>query len=414
MDYDEFDLNNGLHVILHQDNTAPVVTVSMMYHVGAKDEEEGKTGMAHFFEHLLFTGTKNIPRGTWNNLVSSRGGSGNADTTWDRTYYFQTFPSNQLALALWMEAERLKHPVIDQKAVATQNEVVKEEKKQRLDNAPYGKILYGITNEHVFDVHNYKRPPIGYIEDLDAASLEDFEAFKEKWYMPNNAVLTVAGDINKKEARKLIEKYFASIPSGKKIERVSKKEPVQKAIKRVKEYDANIQLPALLFNYKTAPMNHRDAIILDMISVVLGEGKSARLQKRLVDTNKIIELITFNRPLEEQSVFTLGGILANNTSLDEVDKILNEEVVLLQTTLVSDDELEKVKNKFQSQIISENSDLEGIAENLAASYLLYDNTNRINEILSIVNSVTKKDIKAIAKKYLTNNNNVVIEYLPKK
>ena len=265
-----------------------------------------------------------------------------------------------------------------------------------------------------FDVHNYKRPPIGYIEDLDAASLEDFEAFKEKWYMPNNAVLTVAGDINKKEARKLIEKYFASIPSGKKIERVSKKEPVQKAIKRVKEYDANIQLPALLFNYKTAPMNHRDAIILDMISVVLGEGKSARLQKRLVDTNKIIELITFNRPLEEQSVFTLGGILANNTSLDEVDKILNEEVVLLQTTLVSDDELEKVKNKFQSQIISENSDLEGIAENLAASYLLYDNTNRINEILSIVNSVTKKDIKAIAKKYLTNNNNVVIEYLPKK
>lgn len=412
--YDEFDLNNKLHVILHQDNTAPVVTVSMMYHIGSKDEEEGKTGMAHFFEHLLFTGTKNIPRDTWSDLVSSRGGKGNANTTWDRTYYYQTFPSNQLALALWMESERLKHPVIDQKAVDTQNEIVKEEKKQRLDNAPYGKILYGITYEHIFDTHTYKRPAIGYIKDLDAATLSDFEAFKEKWYVPSNAVLVIAGDFNKKEAKKLIEKYFGLIPSGKVQNRTPQKEPTQAHEKRVKEYDVNIQLPALLFNYKTAPMSHRDALVLDIISSVLGDGKSARLHKKMLgEDKKLIDLLVINRHLEDGSVFTVGGILSQDTSFDEVSTIMNQEISRLQNELVTDSELEKVRNKFQSQIVAENSDIEGIAENLATNYMLYDNTNRINELLSEVSSITKEEIRAVAKKYLNKNNNVIIEYLPK-
>lgn len=412
--YDEFDLENKLHVILHQDNTAPVITVSMMYHVGSKDEEKGKTGMAHFFEHLLFTGTKNIPRGTWSNLVSSRGGTGNADTTWDRTYYYQTFPSNQLALALWMESERLRHPVIDQKAVDTQNEVVKEEKKQRLDNAPYGKILYGITYKHIFDVHSYKRPVIGYIEDLDAATLNDFEAFKKQWYVPNNAVLVIAGDFNKKEAKKLVKKYFGSIPSGKVLDRTSQREPIQEHEKRVKEYDANIQLPALLYNYKTAPMSQRDAVVVDVIASILSDGKSSRLYKRLLgEDKKLIDLVAVNRHLEDGCVFTVGGILSGDTSFDEVSTILDQEITRLQNDLVSSSELEKVRNKFQSQIIAENFDIEGIAENLAANYMLYDNTNRINELLDTVSSITKEEIRTVAKKYLNKNNNVIIEYLPK-
>ena len=155
VEFEEYDLSNGMHVILHQDNSAPVVTVGVMYHVGAKDEVDGKTGMAHFYEHLLFTGTENIGRGEWNKIEAANGGTGNANTNWDRTYYYETFPSNNLQLGLWMESERLLHPIIDQKAVDTQNEVVKEEKRQRMDNAPYGKIIYGDVYSHIFDKHNY-------------------------------------------------------------------------------------------------------------------------------------------------------------------------------------------------------------------------------------------------------------------
>jgi zinc protease len=174
VEFEEYTLKNGMHVILHQDNTAPVVTVGVMYRVGAKDEEKGKTGMAHFFEHLLFEKTKNIGKGEWFKIVAANGGQNNANTDWDRTYYYETFPSNNLKLGLWMESERLLHPIIDQKGVDTQNEVIKEEKRTRMDNAAYGKFIYGDIYNHIFDKHNYGRPMIGYIKDLDASKLTDF------------------------------------------------------------------------------------------------------------------------------------------------------------------------------------------------------------------------------------------------
>lgn len=183
VEFTEYDLDNGLHVILHQDNTVPVATVGVMYHVGSKDESKGRTGFAHFFEHLLFEGTENIERGEWFNIVAANGGSNNANTTQDRTYYYETFPSNAIEIGLWMESERMLHPIINQIGVDTQNEVVKEEKRSRIDNAPYGKVAYATgINKHLFKKHPYKNSVIGTMDDLNAAQLDEFIAFFEKFY----------------------------------------------------------------------------------------------------------------------------------------------------------------------------------------------------------------------------------------
>ena len=246
--FEEYDLPNGLHVILHQDNSAPVVTTSVMYHVGAKDEAAGRTGFAHFFEHLLFEGTKNIKRGEWFKIVSSNGGSNNANTSPDRTYYYETFPSNNEQLGLWMEAERLRHPVINQIGVDTQREVVKEEKRLRMDNQPYGKLVDAILTT-LFKKHPYKGTVIGSIEDLNSAKLEEFNAFFKKYYIPNNATLVVAGDIKPEQTKKWINEYFGSIPKGTPITRNFPKEtPITQEFEET-VYDANIQIPAYIFAY---------------------------------------------------------------------------------------------------------------------------------------------------------------------
>lgn len=415
VEFEEYDLNNGMHVILHQDSSAPVVTVAVMYHVGSKDEETGKTGMAHFYEHLLFTGTKNIGRGEWNKIEAANGGTGNANTNWDRTYYYETFPSNNLQLGLWMESERLLHPIIDQKAVDTQNEVVKEEKRQRMDNAPYGKIIYGDVYNHIFDKHNYGRPMIGYIKDLDAATLAEFQDFYNKWYMPNNAVLVVAGDFEKASTKKMIKEYFEPIPARTLTKRVKVVEPERTQEKRVKEYDTNIQLPAILLAHKTPSMKERDSKILDVISTILSDGRSSRLYKKLVDDKKkALQVFSFARTLEDYSVYNIGAIPLGETSLDDLIKEMDEEIEKLQTELISDRDLQKVRNKFENQFVASNSSIEGVANSLARNYMLVGDTNQINKELEIINSITKEEIRDVAKKYLAKNRRVVIEYLPKK
>ncbi|WP_347173309.1 M16 family metallopeptidase [Polaribacter uvawellassae] len=413
VEFEEYTLKNGMHVILHQDNTAPVVTIGVMYHVGAKDEENGKTGMAHFFEHLLFEGTKNIGKGEFFKIVAANGGINNANTDWDRTYYFETFPSNNLKLGLWLESERLLHPVIDQKGVDTQNEVIKEEKRTRMDNAPYGKFIYGDIYNHIFDKHNYGRPMIGYIKDLDAAKLEDFKDFYKKWYMPNNAVLVVAGDFKTSETKELIKAYFEPIPKRTKPVREKIVEEERTTEKRVKEYDSNIQLPALILAHKTPSMSERDAKVLDVISTILSGGKSSRLYKKMVDTNKeALQVASFARPLEDYSVYSILAIPVGKTSLNTLQKSMDEEILKLQTELISDEDLQKVRNIFENSFVNANSSIEGIASTLARNYMLVGDTNYINKELGIINSITKEDVRRVAKKYLDKNKRVVIEYLP--
>ncbi len=410
--FEEYNLDNGLHVILHQDQTAPLVTTSVMYNVGGKDRTEGRTGFAHFFEHLLFEGTKNIERGEFMNIVSSRGGRLNANTSQDRTYYYEVLPSNQVELGLWLESERMLHPVIDKIGVDTQNEVVKEEKRLRVDNAPYGKFLTTVES-NLFKVHPYKDPNIGYMEDLDAATLEEFIEYKNKYYHPNNAVLVVAGDIDIDQIKTKIDEYFSPIPSGPKVERnFPAEEPIIEEI-RTTTTDDNIQIPAMITAYRTPGFAERDAYVLDMISTYLSGGKSSKLYKKMVDENKqALEVGAFNIGYMDYGMYVIYSLPVGETSLDVLVDEISSEVETLRSELISERDHQKLLNIFENNFVNANSSVEGIANSLARYYLLYGDTNLINDQINIYRSITREEIKAVADKYLKDNQRVVIDYLP--
>jgi len=410
--FEEYSLENGLHVILHQDNTAPVVTTSVMYHVGAKDENPERTGFAHFFEHLLFEGTKNIERGEWFKIVSSNGGTNNANTNDDRTYYYEIFPSNNLALGLWMESDRMLQPVINQIGIDIQNEVVKEEKRQRVDNQPYGNFLAEVK-KNMFDKHPYRWATIGSMDHLDAATLDEFIAFNKKFYVPNNAVLVVAGDFKKAEAKDLVQKYFGPIPRGADIARQSFDEtPITETRKAVYQ-DPNIQIPAIVTAYRTPAMTNRDTYVLDMISSVLSSGKSSRLFKKIVDDKKMaLQIGAFNFSQEDHGLYIIYGLPLDGNSLENLLKEMDVEVVKMQTELISETEYQKLQNKFENQFVNSNASVHGIANSLARYYMLYGDINLINNELSIYNSITREEIREVAKKYLNTNQRLELEYIP--
>ncbi|MEX0287651.1 MAG: M16 family metallopeptidase [Flavobacteriaceae bacterium] len=410
--YEEYDLDNGLHVILHQDNSAPVVTTAVMYHVGAKDENPEKTGFAHFFEHLLFEGTKNIERGEWFKIVSSNGGQNNANTTQDRTYYYETFPSNNLELGLWMESERLMHPIINKIGVDTQSEVVQEERRLRYDNAPYGRWREQMF-VNLFKKHPYRWQTIGSLEHLASASLEDFKEFNQKFYVPNNAVLVVAGDIDSVKTKKMIKDYFGPIPKGDPIERKTYAEdPITETI-NAKYHDSNIQIPAILMGYRTPAQTERDAYVLDMISTYLSDGKSSKLYKKLVDDQKqALQVFAFNGSQEDYGAYILGALPVGETSLQDIITEIDEEIVKIQTELISEKDHQKLLNKFENGFVNSNSSIAGIANSLARYYMLYDDTSLINNQIDIYRSITREEIKEVANKYLQANQRVELEYLP--
>ncbi len=414
VEFTEYDLDNGLHVILHQENSAPVVTTAVMYQVGAKDEEPGRTGFAHFFEHLLFEGTENIERGKWFDIVSANGGSNNANTTQDRTYYYETFPSNNLEIGLWMESERMLHPKIEQVGVDTQNEVVKEEKRQRIDNAPYGAIIYrtGI-DKHLFKKHPYGQSVIGSMEDLNAAKLDEFQAFNDKYYNPNNATLVVAGDIDIKETKKMIEDYFGPIPN--KAPRNERKVIVEEPITETRfatEYDANIQIPVKIFSYITPKSIDRDAYVIDYISAVLTGGASSRMQVRMVDEEQIaLQVLAFGQSNQDYGTYTMGALAKGDVPLSKLAEVMDEEIVKLQTELISEREYQKLQNNFEAQYVSSNSRVEGIAASLARYNMLMGDTSLINKELDIYRSITREDIKRVANQYLKPNQRLELDYL---
>ena len=410
--FEEYDLSNGMHVILHQDNSAPVVTTAVMYHVGAKDENPERTGFAHFFEHLLFEGTENIPKGEWFTIVTSAGGSNNANTTDDRTYYYEVFPSNNVELGLWMESERLLHPVINQDGVDTQNEVVKEEKRLRVDNSPYGKFLEKIKL-NMFKKHPYKGTTIGKMAHLDAATLEEFQAFNAKFYVPNNAVLVVAGDIDSAKVKVMIENYFGPIPRGEDIERNFPKEDPITAPMRAKAYDSNIQIPAIMAAYRTPSFKERDSYVLSMISTYLSDGKTSKLYKKMVDDKKMaLQVGAINLSQEDYGTYILYGLPLGDVSLDDLVAEMDEEILKLKNNLISERDYQKIQNKFENNFVSSNSSFEGIANSLARYYMLYGDVNLINNEIDIYRSITREEIQSVANKYLNANQRLLLEYLP--
>ncbi len=386
----------------------------MFYHVGSKDEKPDRTGFAHFFEHLLFEGTENIARGEWDKIEASNGGSGNATTDFDRTYYYELYPSNNVELALWMESERLMHPIINQIGVDTQNEVVKEEKRMRVDNQPYGNLL-SETLKLLFKKHPYKWMPIGSMEHLDAATLEEFQAFHKKYYVPNNGTLVVAGDIDKVAVKKLVQDYFGPIPRGAEIDRnFPKEDPITETIYG-KAYDANIQIPAIIAAYRTPSFKSRDAYVLDMISTYLSGGKSSVLYKKLVDEQKqALEVQAVNFSLEDYGLYALFGIPLGDVPLMDLLAEMDEEIVKIQNELISERDYQKLQNQFENQFVNSNSSISGIASSLARYHAYFKDTNLINNEIEIYQSITREEIQVIAKKYLNPSQRVVLEYLPKK
>jgi predicted Zn-dependent peptidase len=414
VEFEEYNLDNGLHVILQQDKSAPVVVTSVMYHVGAKDEQADRTGFAHFFEHLLFEGTENIKRGEWFKIVTANGGNNNANTTEDRTYYYEVFPSNNTELGLWMESERMWHPVINQIGVDTQNEVVKEEKRLRYDNSPYGQLIPQVK-KNLFKAHPYRWTTIGSMEHLDAAKLEEFQAFFKKFYVPNNAVLVVAGDFDKTQVKEWVNKYFAHIPKGAPVTRTKIQEaPITQTINATFE-DPNIQLPMLVAAYRTPDMTTREARALDMLSSVLSGGKSSRMYKKIVDQDKkALQVAAFNYSQEDYGSYIIYGIPQAPHTSEEVLADIDSEIKRVQTELISENEFKKLQNEFENQYVNSNTSAEGVADNLATYYMLYGDANLINTEIDIYRKITREEIREVAKKYLNTNQRLILNYVPAK
>ncbi len=412
--FTEYKLKNGLDVVLHQDKSAPVVAVSVMYHVGSKDEQPNRTGFAHFFEHLLFEGSDNIKRGEFFKIVSANGGQNNANTTQDRTFYYEVFPSNQLETGLWLESERMMHPVINEIGVKTQNEVVKEEKRLRVDNQPYGQFLAEVM-KRLFTKHPYTWVTIGSMEHLDAATLKEFQDFNKKFYIPNNAVLVIAGDIDIAKTKKLVDAYFGEIPSGTAVVHTKITEaPITKEIIDT-AYDPNIQIPAVIAAYRIPGMTSKESKMLEMASAVLSQGSSSRMYKKMVDDKKnSLQVGSFSYALEDYGAYFTYALPNNDTPLDTLVKDMDDEIVKLQKELISEKEFTKLQNQFENEYVDKNNRMLGVAENLADGYTFYKNTNAINTELEELRKITRQDIMNVAKKYMNKNQRVLLYYLPKK
>ena len=409
----EYDLPNGLHVILHEDHSTPIVAVSVMYHVGSKNEDPARTGFAHFFEHLLFEGSENIKRGEYMKLVQAAGGELNANTTQDRTYYYEELPSNQLELAMWMESERMMHAKIDTIGVETQRKVVKEEKKQRFDNTPYGQLI-NVVYENDFTVHPYHWSPIGKDQYIDEATLGEFMAFYKTFYVPNNAVLVIGGDIDIAQTKEWVKKYYGDIPKGTKpIPRPTAVEPQQTAEKRVTFYD-NIQLPAVILAYHTPKMGTDDYYALQLVSQLLSQGKSSLFEKEIVDKEqKAVAVGAINIPNEDPSIAVMYGIANQGVAPDTLEKSMEAQVEKIKTDEISNEVFQKLMNQVETDLVDQNQSLLGVINNLATDYTFLGNANIINNQLERYKKVTKEDLKRVANKYFTKENRMVLDYLPK-
>lgn len=413
IDYMEYDLDNGLHVILHQDTTTPIVAVTISYHVGSKNEDPARTGFAHFFEHLMFEGSQNIDRGEFDKIAMNAGAQLNANTSFDRTFYYLLLPSNQLELGLWMESERLLHLRIDSLGVETQRSVVKEERKQSYDNRPYGTLMEK-TFSSAFSEHPYRWMPIGSAESINEATLEEFMEFHSVFYVPNNATLSIAGDIDFEATKQLVRTYFADIPRGTKpLYRPAIVEPAQTAEVRDTVFD-NIQLPAVVQAYHIPAMGTPDYYALNMLTTLLSDGESSRMTKSIVDKQqKALFVGAFPMALEDPGLFMVFGIANMGVDPENLEEAINAEILRSQNEALTDREFEKLRNKMENDFVTSNSTMAGIAESLSDYHMYFGDANLINTEIDRYMAVTKADIMRVAKQYLNKENRVVLYYLPK-
>ena len=409
--FEEYDLDNGLHVILHEDHSAPIAMVSVMYHVGSKNEDPKRTGMAHFFEHLLFEGSENIGRGEFFKYIQNAGGQNNANTSNDRTFYYEVLPSNQLELGLWLESERMLHARVEAVGIETQREVVKEERRQRVDNQPYGNLIEE-TMKRAYQDHPYQWPVIGSMAHLNAAEDQEFTDFYKTFYAPNNAVLSIAGDFDRKTLKKQIEGYFGSIPEGT----IDIPRPdITEAPKTTEVRDTiwgDDQLPLVLMAYPIPAEGTPDYYAVDLLNTALSGGQSSRLNRAVVDEQELAVFCgAFSFGLEDPGQ-TIAYAVANiGTDPKEVEASMMDEINKVKALGISEAELEKLKNQVESGFVQSNGTMRGIAESLANYHMYYGDANLINNEIDRYMAVTAEDIQAAAIKYYDHDRRVILYFL---
>jgi zinc protease len=409
----EHQLANGLKVLLHEDHSVPVVNVQVIFSVGSKNERQGRSGFAHLFEHIMFKGSENLGPQEHSDFVTSIGGVVNAGTDFDRTVYYQTIPSNYLERILWMEADRLRSLDVSEENFKSERDVVKEERRLRIENPPFGRLL-DVVLSNTYLVHPYRSLPIGSMADLDAATLQDVRDFHSTWYVPSNATLVISGDFDPAETLKWIEKYFGVIPKGKPLVREIQQEPAQTAERRVTDYHPNTPLPAVLFTYHIPEAGHPDMYPLLVVSNILSQGESSRLHRKLV-YEKQIAIAAGGQALEldDPGVFFFFSILQTGQTTPEVaEKLLLDEAERLTTEPVSAEELAKGKNQIISGLVFGRESVEEKANAIGYTATVLGDVSLINRQLAEYQKVTAADVQRVAKKYFTPENRTVVFMLP--
>ncbi len=406
-------LPNGLRVLSAQDRSSPTVAIQVWYHVGSKDDPQSRSGFAHLFEHMMFKSTKNMKSEMMDRLTEDVGGFNNAFTADDVTVYYEVVPSNYLETLLWAEGDRLSGLNVDDPNFKSERDVVKEEYRQSVLAPPYGKFSH-LLQEKSFTQHPYKRPTIGSIEDLDAATLTDVQQFHSTYYRPDNATLVIVGDFDQKQFDAWVDKYLASIPKpSTPLPRVQVKEPARTAEMRFKEHGQNVPLPAVGLTYLTPRQSDPDSDVLKVADAILSAGESSRLYHSLVYQQQLAAEVDASSDVrEDASLFVVTAILSEGKKPEDAEKSLLAEIKKMQDAPVSAAELEKAKNQIITDQLRQRETSNGKALALGEAAVLLGDPNRLNTNLERLQSVTAADVQRVMKKYLTDNNRLVLYYLP--
>ncbi len=412
IDFEEYDLANGMHVLLHQDRSLPIVALNLWYHVGSKNEHEGETGFAHLFEHMMFQGSENVPANMHFHHVQSAGGNLNASTSFDRTNYYETLPAHQLELGLWLEADRMRALAVTEETLENQRNVVMEERRSRYDNQPYGTMLMELF-ARAYKMQPYRWPTIGSMTDIQSATLEQVRTFHAMYYRPENASLCLSGDFDRDTAIALIEKYFADIENGEgEMYRPFVHEPPQTTQVRDYVYD-NIPLPGLMVGMHIPDMNTADFVALDLLASILTSGESSRLYHKFVYEARIAQsVVSFAYDLELPGLFLFRMIAQQGKTPDMLESMLWKELDDVRRNGVTAEELQKAKNRTETMFVRSITSLASRADMLNSFHVLAGDAARLGTHRERIHAVTLEDVRRVASTYLTEHNATCLHYLP--
>lgn len=412
IEFKEHTLDNGLRVVMSKFGNVPMVVINTTFHVGSKDEDENKTGLAHLFEHLMFEGSGNFPNGKFDKILNQHGGESNAYTSRDSTSYYIVLPSNYMEIGMWLDSDRINEFLITEDSLSIQKDVILEEKLLYVDNSPYG-TLEEESSKKLFKNTGYRWPVIGNMDQLQKISLNEVHSFFERYYMPNNAVISIVGDIDYDKTLRSVEKYYGDIKPGSQFERKSYYE--DEISEEVKEfiYD-NIQLPGKFIFYRLPKMGTKQYYAMNIINGILGAGESSRLYQELEYKSQLAnEIDTTFYGMEEVSLFFISAIAMKGRSLDEIQFRIDEIIEDLKNGNISDSEIQKIKNKIETSYNIKRQSIISLADRLSYLKTFYNDCDKMNfEILDYL-SITRDDLLETANRYLNKDQRVILNYLPK-